>query len=554
MYFTFLTFSHSFLFLARPALADLLASYDILDVASDERSLKKAAVFKSDPVTFYDVHHYVRTNLLLSTLTSIKFALDRIGPDSSSESTPTPESPLAPQPTTQLTITLKNFYLRSMSRALKHFPNLRLQETIVQLLDRDLIKRNRKTLKAQQILGAGYRISPAYFQRLTRFYRAFDREGLKVVGGGEESEEKEMDFFSQPFVVADRNNLFSSLQFAENLSADFVGVLDVEPKEEEGNGENEEEDEEDNCREVKKAGQKRPIEFHIEVPQTFFTLAKDELNARGSNRGRQVSRSLMLSKNLAELEEEEKKECEKKKKKKIDILDDNEEEEESTSSKAKKQSDPSDWNSEMMTVNHLKVCLKRQPRSRRALSAGYAQALQLLRLHSRTFEPVEFESSSSSSSSSSSTAVDDNSQKSAHLLQQCLDQFPWTVEEEEEDGDDVMEISAAASVLTTSQARAAVEAIQNVRSEGLGLKWEQLLAAVFGGQAGQEVVSQEVQAELKRFLAFCETRKLLFAVGIVSRMWVHREQIRFWLVHSHQTVEVGGGDGGDDGKSFSDFL
>ncbi len=517
-------------------------------MASDERSLQKAAVFKSDPVTFYDVHHYVRTNLLLSTLTSIKFALDRIGPDSSSESTPTLESPLAPQPTTQLTITLKNFYLRSMSRALKHFPNLRLQETIVQLLDRDLIKRNRKTLKAQQILGAGYRISPAYFQRLTRFYRAFDREGLKVVG---ESEEKEMDFFSQPFVVADRNNLFSSLQFAENLSADFVGVLDVEPKEEEGNGENEEEDEE-NSREAKKAGQKRPIEFHIEVPQTFFTLAKDELNARGSNRGRQVSRSLMLSKNLAELEEEEEEgEKKKKKTKKKDILDDNEEEaEESTSSKAKKQSDPSDWNSEMMTVNHLKVCLKRQPRSRRALSAGYAQALQLLRLHSRTFEPVEFESSSSSSS----TAVDDNGeQRSAHLLQQCLDQFPWTVdEEEEEDGDDVMEISAAAaSVLTIEQAKAAVEAIQNVRSEGLGLKWEQLVAAVFGGQAE---VSQEVQAELKRFLAFCETRKLLFAVGIVSRMWVHREQIRFWLVHSHQTVEVGGGDGGDDGKSFSDFL
>ncbi|KAH9391297.1 General transcription factor 3C polypeptide 1 [Tyrophagus putrescentiae] len=436
---------------ARPALADLLASYDILDVASDERSLQKAAVFKSDPVTFYDVHHYVRTNLLLSTLTSIKFALDRIGPDSSSESTPTPESPLAPQPTTQLTITLKNFYLRTMSRALKHFPNLRLQETIVQLLDRDLIKRNRKTLKAQQILGAGYRISPAYFQRLTRFYRAFDRDGLKVWPTGTTSSAR------------------CSLRRTSRRTLSAFWTWSRRRRKE---GEEEEEDEE-NSREAKKAGQKRPIEFHIEVPQTFFSLAKDELNARGSNRGRQVSRSLMLSKNLAELEEEE-------------------EEEESTSSKAKKQSDPSDWNSEMMTVNHLKVCLKRQPRSRRALSAGYAQALELLRLHSRTFEP-----------------------RSAHLLQQCLDQFPWTVdEEEEEDGDDVMEISAAASVLTIEQAKAAVEAIQNVRSEGLGLKWEQLLAAVFGGQAKE--VSQEVQAELKRFLAFCETRKLLFAVGIVT--------------------------------------
>src|SRR5699024_7445958 len=55
--------------------------------------------------------------------------------------------------------------------------------------------------------------------------------------------------------------------------------------------------------------------------------------------------------------------------------------------------------------------------------------------------------------------------------------------------------------------------------------------------AGPKGQSPKAEHELEQFLKFCEFQKLLFAVGIVTRIWVHRDTIRFWLVHSYQNLE-----------------
>lgn len=409
-----------------PTISSIISQYEIVDIYNPTEKI----IYK-DPINFYHIHIYVLTNLLLSTLISLKFALNASG---------TNQTP---------SIASKRFYLRTMFKLIRNFPERRVQETILNLIENNMIKRNRQNQDNKRNSCYEYRISPSFFQKLTEFNVIFEQSKKSTDNSYDQG---------KGILIEDENSLFTSVQFIEALSSDILGVIDVEPKDP-----------------VTENATNRPIQFHIGIPQKFMSIPKEY--TRKTERGRHVSRSLMLSQNSGQFVKEE-------------IL---ENESDSRSIDSMRFTDS-------MLINHLKVHVGREPHSVQ-LTETHEAVIEQLQIHLRTFTPSEFEPNLDSSA----------------LTERCLDDYP--------------PFKLRASSISRIEYQNIITTLQNVKSEGLGQNWDQLAQLL-------RQRTPRTEQELRQFLKFCEIQELIFAVGIVNMIWVHRDHVRYWFLYSYENLET----------------
>ncbi|KAJ6221602.1 hypothetical protein RDWZM_000147 [Blomia tropicalis] len=228
--------------------------YDIIDLYRTE-----SKNYYLEPKNFYDIHAYVITNLLISSLISLK-------------SLQTPQSTNLDQASTLKTksnndksLTQRKYFMRTVFKSLKHFPEQLVNLVTRRMLQNDMIKRNKKNSPKQKPNCYAYSISQNFYSNLRKFYiqlTSFTKQSI--------ADKNHLIQPNETKIVDDNNSLFNSLHFIECLSSDVLGYLDVfNPMDE----------------------FKQAMNFKLEIPEHFMTIPDKYLNSR------HVSRSMMLFRN-----------------------------------------------------------------------------------------------------------------------------------------------------------------------------------------------------------------------------------------------------------------
>nr|XP_027205124.1 uncharacterized protein LOC113798745 isoform X1 [Dermatophagoides pteronyssinus] len=184
---------------------ELLSRYDIIDPESDE-----SKDYYLDPKNYYDIHGYVITNVLISSLFSFHIHHHR-------EPLRNKDEQLFFQRLQPKSKYLRRFYLRTIFRAaLRRYPET-LMKLILKRLVRYRLLSNNKKLKGndRRLFPCGYKLAQQFYRPLLVNHRNYQ---LKV--------ECQQHPTTNITIVEDNNTFVGSMQFAENLCINTLSLND----------------------------------------------------------------------------------------------------------------------------------------------------------------------------------------------------------------------------------------------------------------------------------------------------------------------------------------
>lgn len=238
----------------------IMSKFDIVDPSAEEGRF----YFNADPKNFYDINTYVISNVLLSSLLSIKLSLHRYDLGGSPR------------------------FLRAVVKALKRYPDPMVNAALKRLISMELISKNKskQTKTMQKFSCYSYNISLVYFYKLIRFDIRFDRLDELRVCTGVEGEEDNPKSITE---LRNVNTLLSTIQFAETFALNALGLSSSgqTPRsiDSEGN---------DDQNESK-------FQFHADIPEAFHRIDTDKTSvSTATNARRSVARSMILRREQGE--------------------------------------------------------------------------------------------------------------------------------------------------------------------------------------------------------------------------------------------------------------
>lgn len=187
---------------------ELLSRYDIIDPEGDD-----SKAYYVDPKNYYDIHGYVITNVLLSSLFS--FLIHHHREPSKNKDEQLHLRRLQPEPKY-----LKRFFLRTIFRAaLRRYPESLLKLILKRLVRYRLLSHNKKLSpkgNKSKLFPCAYKLTQLFYRPLMANHRNYE---LKV-------DCQQQHPSTIVTMVEDNNTIVGSMQFAENLCINALSLND----------------------------------------------------------------------------------------------------------------------------------------------------------------------------------------------------------------------------------------------------------------------------------------------------------------------------------------
>lgn len=185
----------------------LLDKYEIINLYDDE---PKYYYFK--PKNYYDIHAYVITNILVSSLLALKLSQHFLSNKCELSS-----------------VKLKKAFMRTIFKALKHFPETLVKFVVKRLVQFDILahsnidntENNKQPVKSKTF---AYQITKNFFDKVTCMNFIYD---FKFKSSCTESDP--FGRFVAQTTVEDNNSISCALNFAESFNSDIMGFAEPLP-------------------------------------------------------------------------------------------------------------------------------------------------------------------------------------------------------------------------------------------------------------------------------------------------------------------------------------
>lgn len=240
-------------------LDELLSSFIIFDPANDS-----APSLYLDPKNYYDIHSYVITNVILSSMVSFYFHYRTTA--GLTRSLKCWEQNLDE---------LKRYFMKTVFKSLKQFPETLVRLVLKRLVQNRYVTFNRKIhLRSRKILPYSYKLCNGFFNEISLFHFPYEL-----------AHNHQNDGNKFELTIADNNTLIGAIEFAENLCAYLLNLNDTY------------ENETSRAIDPKIALPFPPtlindLDFAIKIPENFVHLSRNMLDENRKN-----SRGLLINKN-----------------------------------------------------------------------------------------------------------------------------------------------------------------------------------------------------------------------------------------------------------------
>lgn len=237
-------------------LDSLLEKYEIVNLYDEGKKR-----YYLEPKNYYDIHGYCITNILISSLLSLK---------------------LNQECDALASIKVKRFYMRSIFKALKHFPDTLTKFVTKRLVQFDILSYTKSNSKAKNF---AYQITKNFLDKITCMNFMYN---LKFTSNCTEA-----DSYGNCFAnlsVEDNNSLSGAIHFAECLNSEVLGFTNQMPKPSLDNIKFH------STNELYSPSSLYAVKFNCDIPNNFIKIPNENFLSLGHQRG--LSRRRLLSRNL----------------------------------------------------------------------------------------------------------------------------------------------------------------------------------------------------------------------------------------------------------------